>query len=209
MCFLCSNNKEFINIGTSDCPQCSPTVTLDLLQGQHVLEHIGAHILHDLGLDQSISLHGLCLCPPPLCQFFLRKGKGTHANLTVDQVASKGCLIKIKCSYSVASESTNSLPCTNAPIHCPLCPKSEPVIWRYFLKVHFQEKHPNIPFMQYKNIWKLTNFEIMGMKHIWANQMKVTVKCTKMLQLPPLTISEDHCVQVPATRYFVTIVIPV
>ncbi|KAF8152359.1 hypothetical protein B0H34DRAFT_724881 [Crassisporium funariophilum] len=112
-----------------------PTVTLDLSQGQRVLEHIGAHVLHDPSLDRSMPLCGLCLRPSPMCQFFLKKGKGAHAS-------------------GVASESTASSPCSNVPIHCPLCPKSDPAIWRYFFRIHFQQKHPNAPLAQYENIWK-------------------------------------------------------
>jgi len=33
-------------------PHCIPVMTLDLSQGQRVLEHIGAHLLHDPGLTQ-------------------------------------------------------------------------------------------------------------------------------------------------------------
>ncbi|KAF8218715.1 hypothetical protein L208DRAFT_1348179, partial [Tricholoma matsutake] len=126
----------------------------------------------------------------------------------VHQATSKGCLMKVKYSYSVASESTTSSPCSNVPIHCPLCPKLDPAIWRYFFKIHFQQKHPNAPFTQYESILKLTNFEIMEMRRIWANRMKVTVKRTKKSKLLPLTISEDHRMQIPATRYFVTSIIP-
>ena len=38
---------------TSDCPRCSPTITLDLSQGQRVLEHIGSHIIDDPAVIQS------------------------------------------------------------------------------------------------------------------------------------------------------------
>jgi hypothetical protein len=175
-----------------------------------VLEHIGAHVLHDQSLDRSIPLCGLCLRPSPLCQLFLKKGRGAHASLTVNQAVSKGCLIKLKYSYGVASESTASSPCSNVPIHCPLCPKSDAAIWRYFFKVHFQQKHPNAPFAKYENIWKLTAFELTEMKRIWANRMKVTVKRTKKSKLPPLTISEDHRAQIPAApaRYSIIFIPP-
>ena len=206
-CFLCSDDKSLVDIGTSDCPQCSPTITLDLSQGQRVLEHIGAHVLHDPSIDRSMPLCGLCLRPSPLCQFFLKKGKGANASLTVNQVMSKGCLMKLKYSYGVASKSTTSSPCSNVLIHCPLCPKSDAAIWRYFFKVHFQQRHPNAPFAQYEHIWKLTNFETTEMKRIWAHRMKVPVKRTKKSKIAPLTISEDHRAQIP-TRYFIIITSP-
>jgi hypothetical protein len=81
---------------------------------------------------------------------------GACASLIVNQAASKGCLMKLKYSYGVASESTASSPCSNVPIHCPLSPKSDPAIWRYFFKIHFQQKRPNAPFTKYEDIWKLT-----------------------------------------------------
>lgn len=205
-CFLCSEDKDFTDIGTSDCLQCPPTITLDLSQGQCVLEHVGAHILHDPNIDKSMPLCGLCLHPSPFCQFFLKKGKGAHANLTINQGASKGCIVKVKYSYGVASESTASSQCSNMPIHCPLCPKSDLVIWRYSFKLHFQQKHPNAQFLQYEDVWKLTNFEITEMKRIWANRTKVMAKCTKKLKLLPLAISEAHCVQVPSRCFIISII---
>ena len=150
--------------GSSNCPRCLPMITLNLSQGQCVLEHVGAHILHDPGVGLLEPICGLCLRPSPLCQFFLKKGKGANASLTINQVASKGCLMKLKYNYSVAFESTKSLPCSNVPIHCPLCPRMDPAIWRYCFKTHFQQKHPNTPFTEYQHIWMLTNFEIVEMK---------------------------------------------
>ena len=106
---------------SSDCPQCSPTVTLDLSQGQRVLEHIGSHILYDPAVIQSIEpLCGLCLRQSQLCQFYLAKGKGANGNLRINQKTSKGCLVKMNYSYGIAAESTTSSPCSNVPIHCPI-----------------------------------------------------------------------------------------
>ncbi|KAF8159962.1 hypothetical protein B0H34DRAFT_674235 [Crassisporium funariophilum] len=164
-CFLCSNNKELARV------LCSPTVTLNLLQGQHILKHAGAHILHDPGIDMSTPLCGVMSPPNPLCQFFLKKGKGAKASLTINQAASKGCLMK-----------------------------SDPAIWRYSFKIHFQEKHPTAPFSKYNHIWSLTNFEIREIKRIWADCTKVMVKCTKKSKLQPLCISEDHGAQIPSSN---------
>ena len=181
--------------GTSDCPRCSPTIILDLSQGQRVLEHIGAHILYDPAVLQSMPLCGLCLRPAPLCQFFLAKGKGANGNIRIDQKASRGCLMTLNYSYSVAAVSTASSPCSNVPMHCELCSKSDPAIWRYFMKAHFQEKHPNTPFAKYDHIWTLSNFEMSEMKKIWGKRTKVTVKRAKKLTLQ---ISENHRAQIPS-----------
>ncbi|KAF8148942.1 hypothetical protein B0H34DRAFT_668127, partial [Crassisporium funariophilum] len=186
-------------VGTSDCPQCSPAVTLDLSQGQRVLEHIGAHILFDPSIIHSaLPLCGLCLRPAPLCQYFLKKGKGVHASLTINTESSKGCLIKTKYSYRVASESTASSPCSNVPLRCPLCPKADPAVWRYFLKTHFLEKHKTATLSKYEHLWKLTNFETSEMRKIWAKRMTATVKRTKKPQRAPLVVLEDHHAQIPS-----------
>jgi len=124
-CFVCESDQDLGDIGSmtsSDCPRCSPTVTLDLAQGQRVLEHIGSHILYDPTVIQSIEpLCGLCLRPAQLCQFYLEKGKGAKGN-------------------GIAAESTASSPCSNVPIHCPICPQTDPAI-------------------KYERLWKLSNFE--------------------------------------------------
>ncbi len=203
-CFLCNDNRDLGDVGglnTSSCPQCSPTVALDLSQGQHILEHIGAHILNDPGVDRSMELCGLCLRPMPLCQFFLTKGKGAHGSLKINQTLSRGCLMKVKYSYSVAAESSPSSPCSNVLVSCPLCPKSNPAVWKYFLKVHFQDKHKTAPLTKYEHLWKLSNFEISEMKRFWSKRMNVlSAKRTKKSKHPPLIVSEDHRAQIPSAR---------
>ena len=183
---------------TSDCPWCSPTITLDLSQGQRVLEHIGSHILYDPAVIQSIKpLCGLCLRPSQLCQFYLAKGKGANGNLRIDQKMSKGCLVKMNYSYGIAAESTASSPCSNVPIHCPICPKTDPAIWKYFIRVHFEEKEKTFNLTKYENLWKLSNFERTEMKKIWTRRGKVTTKHTKKSKIPPLIISESHRACIP------------
>jgi hypothetical protein len=175
-------------------------VPLDLSQGQRVLEHIGAHILHDPGLTQSMELCGLCLRPPPFCQFFLMKGKGANGKLKTNQTLSRGCLMKIKYSYSVAAESSPSSPCSNVPIACPLCSSTSPAIWKYFMKTHIQENHKTAPISKYKHLWELSNFEAAEMKKIWTKRKNVVAKRTKKSKNPPLVVSENHRAHIPV-RY--------
>ena len=101
-------------------------------------------------------------------------------------------------SYGIAAESTASSLCSNVPIHCPLCPKADPAIWKYFMKVHFEEKHKNLTLTRYEHLWKLSHFERSEMKKIWARRGKVMTKCTKKSTIAPLTISDNHCAQIPA-----------
>ncbi|KAF8962782.1 hypothetical protein BDZ97DRAFT_2020851, partial [Flammula alnicola] len=198
-CFLCDDSAELAESAISHCPKCSPTVDLDLSQGQRVLEHIGAHILFDSTISQSWPVCGLCLRPSPLCQFFLKKGKGAHATLKIDDRSSKGCLMKVKYSYRVAAESSPSSPCSNVPIQCPICPKEEPAIWRYFFKAHFRDKHGAQLASKYAHLWTLSNFELDQMQKIWIKRRNKMVKRTKKKHLP-LVISEDHRAQIPG-RY--------
>jgi hypothetical protein len=79
-------------------------------------------------------------------------------------------------SYGIAAESTASSPCSNVPIHCPICPKTDPAIWKYFMKVHFEEKHKTLDLTKYEHLWRLSNFEKSEMKKIWIKQGKVTAK---------------------------------
>ena len=175
-------------------------MTLDLSQGQRVLEHIGAHILHDPGLTQSTELCGLCLRPPPFCHFFLTKGKGANGTLKINQTLSRGCLMSMKYSYSVAAESTPSSPCSNVPTTCPLCSNTAPTVWKYFLKAHFQESHKSAPVSKYEHLWKLSNFEMTEMKRIWGRRKNVIVKRTKKSKIAPLMISENHRAHIPVAE---------
>ncbi|KAF8229468.1 hypothetical protein L208DRAFT_1038151, partial [Tricholoma matsutake] len=157
-CFICkSHQQEVEDDGTSSCPRCSPIVTLDLSQGQRVLKHIGAHILHDPSLTQSTEVCGLCLWPPPFCQFFLTKGKGTNRSLKINKSLSQGCLLKVKYLYSIAAESSPSSPCSNVPVACPLCSNTAPTIWKYFMRAHFQETHTSVLISKYEHLWKFSN----------------------------------------------------
>ena len=201
-CFVCETDEDLGDIGaekTLECPRCSPITTLDLTQGQRVLEHVGAHILYDPGVIHTKDiLCGLCLCPSPLCQFFLTKGKGANGTIHVNSETSRGCLISMNYSYRVAAESTASSPCSNVLIQCPICPKSDPAVWKYFMKSHFEGKHKTLhSFPKHKHLWQVSDFELSEMKKIWAKRLKVPVKRTKKLNVAPLLISDAHRARIP------------
>jgi hypothetical protein len=163
---------------------------------------MGAHILYDAGVVQAKGvLCGLCLRPSPLCQFFLTKGKGVNGNIKINQEALKGCMVKMTYSYHVAAESSTSSPCSNVPLKCPICPKSEPAIWKYFMKAHFEERHTALrPFNNYEYLWMLSDFERAEIKKIWDKRSKVIMKQTKKSRAPPLVISDGHRARIPS-RY--------
>jgi len=119
VCFLCEDSTKMIDIGrlnTSTCPLCSSEITLDLSQGQRVLEHIGAHILFDSKVKRTSEPCFLCLQPAPLCTFFLTKGKGAWWSPKIDHSCSSGCLMKLTFLYSMAAKSSASSPCSNVPV---------------------------------------------------------------------------------------------
>jgi hypothetical protein len=148
---------------------------LDLSQGQRVLEHIGSHILYDPAVIRSVeplsSRCAACASANGNCaSFYLAKGKGVNGNLIINQKTSKGCLVKMNYSYGIVAESS---PCSNVPIYCPICPKTDPALWKYFMKVHFEKKHKTLDLTRYESLWKLSNFERSEMKKMWAKRGKV------------------------------------
>src|SRR5712691_8362546 len=114
------------------CPTCQPIVTFNPSLRQRIVEHISAHILHDPSVDCLSEPCGLCLQPAPLCKIVLKKVKGQKGNLTIDMKASS-CANLVKFSIAVATECSDSSPCTNRPIVCPHCDgsgsESSPVVW--------------------------------------------------------------------------------
>jgi hypothetical protein len=195
-CFVCEsdeNTHELDDDNLSTCPNCSPMVTFEITQGQRILSHIGAHILHDPKVDRSSEPCGLCLQPSPMCQFYLKKGKGAKGTLKINHAASKGCPNLIKFSYGTASRSSKSSPCSNVPIRCPLCSSSDPAVWKYNMKFHFKLTHPSAPLSKYDHLWLLSSFEKSQLAGFWKDRYKVTVKRpNKKNKVSPLQISEAH-----------------
>ncbi|KAH8992884.1 hypothetical protein EDB86DRAFT_2806045, partial [Lactarius hatsudake] len=118
----------------------SHVVTLfrDGKNGQRVLEHMGAHILHNGQLDSSKELCDMCLHPALMCQIYLRKARGTAGSISVDRKKSK-CVNMTCFNYTTASTSSEASPCPNVPIICPHCPDDSPAVWMYSLCAHFRE----------------------------------------------------------------------
>ncbi|KAF8064367.1 hypothetical protein FPV67DRAFT_1699246 [Lyophyllum atratum] len=179
-CFLCDGDGDTLEIGASDvCPSCSPEVTLDVSQPQQVLAHIGAHILNDSSVDRTTEPCGFCLRPSALCRFFLTKGKGAQGSIKIDKTQSQSCPNMLNFTYTIASESKPSSPCSNVPISCPLCPKTSPAVWQYNWKHHFASAHPAASFANYSSTAEHTNFEKFEMKRVWDDRRNIAVKRTK------------------------------
>ncbi|KAF8056026.1 hypothetical protein FPV67DRAFT_686987 [Lyophyllum atratum] len=197
-CFVCESDDNLGEVEDGEsimCPKCPPTVFLDSTSPQRVLAHLGAHILHDkTHVNRSDLPCGLCLRPYPMCRFFVKKGKGAKASLKINRDASTGCTNMLTFSYKSAENSTASSPCSNVPLLCPLCPKTEPAVWRYNLQHHFSVVHPSAERSKYQGLWKLTRFEEQEMNKIWLARRKygVASKRTKKGKEPALVVSQAH-----------------
>jgi hypothetical protein len=77
--FVCESDQESVDMATfnsTDCPACGPDSTLDLSQGQRLLEHIAAHILHDSKIERSVET--VWLVPSIFSTVSILSQKGTR-----------------------------------------------------------------------------------------------------------------------------------
>lgn len=176
------------------CASCTPGVVLDLSDGQRVLEHIGSHILFDSGVDNANEPCGLCLRPSSLCRYFVVKGRGAKASLRIDTQRSSGCQRSVNYQYARAASSVKTAPCSNVPLVCPLCPKSDPAVWKYNLEHHLIHRHSVNASKQYMHLWEIKQDERDAMKFIWTNRKKtkLTRKSKKKQGSVRLQISDEH-----------------
>ena len=181
-----------MNGDTNDCSRCEPSVVLNWKNAQHVLEHMGAHVLFDNLLDTSEELCGMCIHPTLMCQFYLRKPRGASANYSVDYKKSS-CVNLMHFNYATASTSSGASPCSNVPVSCPLCPDGSPAVWKYSLKTHFRGKHRLKSCAHFPIKVSLPQSERNGMKKVWHSHHKLpklhTLKSKKQIAL---SVSEAH-----------------
>ncbi|PPR05743.1 hypothetical protein CVT26_008496 [Gymnopilus dilepis] len=207
-CFLAQNaaDTQASNIDDDEliaCPLCTdPMIYFEPGQGQRMLQHIGSHILFDKKVARSDEPCGLCLRSSSICQHFLKKGRGARGKLTFDHERTRTCPVKHSISYSVAMESSETSPCSNVPIVCPLCSeKHDPAVWRYNMHAHFSRVHTTVTgsdLKRYAHLWELSNFERQEMKTIYDNRRHVPAKRKRAPKLAPLVISEAHQAQILA-----------
>jgi hypothetical protein len=127
--------------------------------------HVGKHVLFAIrNIDENVSLRPgakvgiLYLCLKICCRNILQVGVDPCGFCGLDgcvvQLTKKGNSNAILCSckyhykgmtYGMAVKCTKSAPCTNVPIHCPLCPASlsghPRTIWKYNVMFHLAEYH--------------------------------------------------------------------
>ena len=183
-----------LNSQSCDCPRCGPSVTLNWKNGQRILEHMGAHILHDGDLDRSEERCGLCLRPAPMCQFYLRKGRGVAGSVSVDRKKST-CVNMIRFTYATAAISSEASPCSNVPVICSLCPENSPAVWTYSLHAHFRAQHFLRSLAHFPIKIFLSQSEKDGMARVWISRLTVQRPRKMKQKKPSLAISEAHRAQ--------------
>ena len=175
------------------CSKCGPRTSIDRSNGQRMLEHMGAHILHDSSIPSNLEVCGLCLRPAPMCTLYLKKGRGGSKGYSVDMNRST-CVNLIRFKYASAATSTEIAPCTNIPIHCPLCGPKQPAVWRYSLGAHFQMKHDLQP-ADFPIRVQQSKSEKNGLEQIWKKRFQIRKKRNlKNKKALPLNISTAHSV---------------
>lgn len=106
------------------CSNCKPILTFNPDYQQYIVEHISAHILHNLSVRHLSEPCGLCLWPVPLCKIVFKKVKGQAGHVTIDMKKSS-CPNLVKFSLAATVQCSNLSPCTNHPIVCSYYNASE------------------------------------------------------------------------------------
>ncbi|KAH9010202.1 hypothetical protein EDB83DRAFT_2234425, partial [Lactarius deliciosus] len=170
-CFVCNvSNDTMADLdGQADCPRCAPPMKLDQKNTQHVLEHMGAHILHDAKLNASKERCSLCLCPAPMCNIYLTKGCSAGGRYSVDQTKSN-CPNLVRFNYRNTVQSSERSPCSNVPVFCSLCKPGSPAVWTYSLHSHYRTCHRlnSIANFPKNGRVELSQSEKDGMKWVWV-----------------------------------------
>ena len=156
------------------------------MSGPKLLEHMGAHILHDSRVKDADNPCGLCLNTGSCCIFRLVKRN------KVDQVdmANSRCPNLRKIQLTSAAKYSTSSPCTNVPLRCPLCPKGSDCIWKYNLHAHILNSHSSANIDLYRNLFSFTQDEFILMKGIYLSKPRRSKKTEKGPL--PLRISGGH-----------------
>ena len=193
---MCStSNEDDLDLDSqADCSRCGVSMKLDWKNTQCVLEHMGAHILHDITLSASEEHCGLCLQPALMCQIYLMKGR--HS---MDWLKSR-CPNLVCFNYRNTSESSKWSPCSNVPIDCSICPPVSPAVWTYSFHSHYWECHWIVSALNFLTCVELSQSEKNGIKQVWDSHVKQQGsyhKWHKCVDNPPLVISEAHCLGLP------------
>lgn len=172
---------------TESCFLCL-NVKVKALSGPNLVKHMGAHILHDYRLKNSNSPCGFCLSTSGYCTILLTRGRGRNGEQVINVKESK-CPNLRKFTLKTASTHTEQQPCTNHPLHCPLC---QAVVWKYNLHAHIINSHPTSNAELYKSQYGLHDNELTLMRAVFLTPTRQSKKKSKNGNL---VISETHSSQ--------------
>ena len=114
-------------------------------------QHIGSHILKE-------NLENVCgFCGVQGCDIDISCGSGRGKSIS--EVPQSRCDFYEKFSIKAAANGSKRSPCTNRPIHCPVCTR---VVWFYNMSFHYQSNHPDYP----RNTWLRNDDEKISMQKL-------------------------------------------
>ena len=155
------------------CLNCTVPFRLDMKHPAKVIEHLSAHLLFDIKLQNSQPCC-FCLQPSPMCSIYLKNGCGQKGMISIDKTCSHGCCnLLTSFNYNRAAESTVKAPCSNVPIICPCCSSDQPAIWWYNFEAHFKTHHANDDFKQFSNLYSIMPKEKAAMHELWNSWVQV------------------------------------
>ena len=133
------------------------------MSGPKLLEHMGAHILHDPHIKDADHPCGLCLNTGSCCVFHLLKWN------KVDQIdMDNSCCPNIyKIQLSTAAKYLQTSPCMSVLLKCPLCSTLSNCIWKYNMHTHILKDHPSASINLYCGLFTLVEDEFVLMKAVY------------------------------------------
>ncbi|KAF8177489.1 hypothetical protein K438DRAFT_2181592 [Mycena galopus ATCC 62051] len=195
-CFVCQGYENKIDSDqslASCCPKCGPSVPLDLTKGPRLLEHFGAHQLHDSTINPNHEPCGLCGRAAPMCSFYLAKGRGANTPPTIDWARST-CRKKIIFQYAHAAKSNvgSRSPCSNVPVVCPICGPKKQAVWKYNLEIHLRNFHKLTDPAPHLVGFEISQEERSALEDIWKNRVPLPKHKRNHQKPKPLQISLAH-----------------
>jgi len=129
--------------------------------------------------------------PAPICQIFVKKGRGNSQGYKVDADRST-CTNLLRFKYASAAQHRNNSPCTNVPLPCHICPPKSPAVWKYCLPVHFEQKH-KLTVQNFPIKLDISMEEMDGMAKIWENRHRKPKKKKKKHTTMPISEAHSSC----------------
>ncbi|EIW78967.1 hypothetical protein CONPUDRAFT_91326 [Coniophora puteana RWD-64-598 SS2] len=153
-------------------------------------------------MDRTVEVCGFCLQPTAQsgCVVYLRPTRGSASStFQVDDTRSL-CPNLVSFAYHSAATASESAPCTNVPLACPICSPTNkmavrnPAIWRYSMVAHLRIHHASSQLLSHLTAkFTIPPDEIDNMRTlVWARRFTKSRKSRKVYHAPTLAISDAH-----------------